>query len=111
MICHICSSETAELRSVMLRAWLEPSKDMSSPPGPESAAYHQYVRNMTFRRAFICENCYRTIDAAPAGVAEIAGLGEWNLAGLSRHGAAAIYDRQKWERFQRNKAKDMGIDW
>lgn len=51
------------------------------------------------------------IDSDPAGYAEIPRLGEWNLAGSSRGGIAAIYDRAKWEKFQRTKANSMGIQW
>lgn len=111
MNCHICSRECETVCSAMLRPWLESRDGSAPPPNPDSVAYQQYCRNTTFRRAFICETCYRTIDADLGGLAEIPGYGQWNLAGKSRADAAPIYDRQKWERFQRSKAKEMGIDW
>ena len=114
MKCHICSCQTDSVRSVMLRPWsakFESWGVTKAPPSPETPAYEEYCKNMTYRRAFICEKCYQTIDANPGGLAEIPGLGEWNLAGNSRAGAAAVYDRAKWEGFQRSKAKSMGIEW
>lgn len=67
---------------------------------------------MTFTRAFICEECYKTIDGDPGGLVEIIGDEGpklFNLAGQSRGDRAAIYDCQKWESFQRHKAEQLGI--
>jgi hypothetical protein len=113
MTCHICSRDVDEVRSVMIRQWSPEYESWGvtkAPPRAGTLEYQQYCRNMQYRRAFICENCYQTIDADLAGCAEIPGLGEWNLASRSRGGAAAVYDRTKWEQFQRSMAKSMGIE-
>lgn len=112
--CHICSNDLDELRSVMLRQWLAEYESWGvtiAPPAGGASAYEQYCRNMTYRRAFICESCYLAVDGDPAGCAEIPGLGKWNLASGSRRGRAAVYDQAKWERFQRSKAKSMGLSY
>lgn len=112
--CHICSIDVDQVRSVILRQWPAEYESWGvTKPAPKAGtpAYEQYVRNMAFRRAFICECCYLAVDGDPSGCAEIPGVGKWNLASRSRSGRAAVYDRAKWERFQRSKAKWMGISY
>jgi hypothetical protein len=115
MQCHTCGSEVPLVRSVLIRQWLPEYREWGRsipPPHPESAAYIQYQKNMEYRRGFICEKCYKKLDADPVGNAEIIGDGgpkEFNLAGKSRGDQAAIYDCPKWERFQRRAAEAMGI--
>ena len=57
MNCHICSCEVDEVRSVMLRPWsaeYETWDVTKEPPHADSQAYKQYLKNLEYRRAFIC---------------------------------------------------------
>jgi hypothetical protein len=105
MRCYCCDAEIFLARKVKLRPYLVPD----GPPGPpESAAYHSYCQEMTFRWAFICHTCYRTLDNE-MGVAEV-GSRCFNLAGASRGDKAAVVDETKYQAFQRREAAKMGLD-
>jgi hypothetical protein len=87
MHCYCCDAEITLARKVKLRPWLTPD----GPPGPpDSAAYHSYVQEMTYRWAFICQACYRTLDNG-MGMAEVGGR-KFNLAGVSRGDKATAVD-------------------
>jgi hypothetical protein len=105
MRCYCCEREIALARKVKLR----PFRDFDPTQGPNSAAYQSYCEDMTFRWAFICNACYRTLDNA-VGVAEIVGHGVFNLAGASRRDRATTVDEAKYQRFQRREAERMGLE-
>ena len=105
MRCYCCDKETSVARKVMLRPWREIDPSLG---GPESAAYLSYKEEMTFRWAFICHTCYRTLDNE-MGVAEV-GSRCFNLAGASRGDKAAVVDETKYQAFQRREAAKMGLD-
>jgi hypothetical protein len=103
MRCCCCDADIALARKVKLRPWRP-----TVPGPPESAAYHAYVQEMTFRWAFICLACYRTLDNE-GGMAEVGGR-LFNLAGASRGDKAAVVDEAKYQAFQRREAAKMGLD-
>jgi hypothetical protein len=104
MICYCCDTEMEIARKVKLR----PYRMLTDPPGsPDSAAYRSYTNDMTFRWAFICSSCYRTLDNLQ-GMAEI-GSKSFNLAGASRADKAAVVDEAKYHAFQRKEAAKMGM--
>ena len=125
--CHTCGGRVSWVRSVKIRGDVgRESKQLvqryKDPNHIPESAYAQYRRNTDYRRAFICESCYKILDGlseteqglVSTGVAEI--IGEWgpktwNLAGVSRGDKAAVYDYAKWLAFQRRKAGEMGIDF
>ncbi|MBN1489965.1 MAG: hypothetical protein JXA69_08615 [Phycisphaerae bacterium] len=75
-------------------------------------AYVQYHRNSQHRRAFICLECYATLDKH-YGVAAIPtkfGKTEvFHLSGDCRGGRAAVYNYAKWRSYQSRKAAQMGV--
>lgn len=106
--CEACGAACVLARSVKLRNWtaLEIA-EWKSPPalGPD---YDQYVRNARYRRAFLCEPCYKALDSVD-GTAEIGGK-MWGIDGASRRGRAAVYTVAKYLAYQRKLAEQMGID-
>lgn len=127
--CHCCGRGVEIVRSVMLRGDVEKLAEEyieRTFPGQASEpieitqeefkslkpGYDYYKRNVVYRRAFICEACYKKIDSEPVGAAEIftpGGAKVFGLAGASRHGRAAVYNEKKWRRFQARLAKQMGL--
>lgn len=106
MRCYCCESEVDQACHAKLRG------DVSSPEGkfksPDDPAYGAYVKNATFRSAFICSNCYEILDN-DYGFGEIGGR-MYGLAGASRGGKAALYNEKKYQAFQKRKAAELGID-
>lgn len=115
--CHCCEAPSTSGRSVMIRgdvtafAAAIPEKWKTGPMllsalSPEEraefdAADAKYKRECEFRRAFICEECYRQLDN-PLGsgpVSTAAGPKKFGLAGESRGGQAAVYSAEKWQAF------------
>jgi hypothetical protein len=76
-----------------------------SPDDPACIAYRE---NTTYRSAFVCPECYATLNSED-GLGEIAGR-VFNLAGRSRFGRAAVYNEAKYLAYQRRLAGQMGID-
>ncbi len=121
ILCHCCGRNVKLTRSAMIRGdiynhpFLERLRRMADGIEPfDSKAYFHYKRDMTYRRAFICEACYKTIDNAEVGAAPIKPIDHYesrvfNLACRSRRGRAAVYDYKKWIAFQRRKAREMGV--
>jgi hypothetical protein len=75
-------------------------------------AYTQYERNAKYRRAFICERCYKLLDTY-SGVGVVTADGQsqsYGLSGRCRRGKAAVYDYGKWMRYQRERGAQIGID-
>ena len=104
MRCYCCEAEIRLARKVKLRPW----REMEVPAtGPDDPAYVFYVKEMTFRWAFLCLACYRTLDNE-MGLAEIGGHA-LNLAGASRGDKAPIVDEAKYQAFQRKQAERMGF--
>ena len=105
MRCYCCDLELKIARKVKLR----PFVDMPDGPntGPDSAAYKSYIENMTYRWAFICNECYRTLDNHE-GRARVAGK-FYNIAGASRCDKAAVVNQAKYEKFQRAEASKLGL--
>lgn len=122
--CHACGAGVQLARSVMLRADVEkkgeeffnawPDLNGLSPEQDRRFldAYAKHERGVKFRRAFVCEQCYRRIDNY-YGMAEVPtdnGPRTFNLAGESRGDRAAVYSFKKWLSFQRRVASCMGIE-
>ncbi len=110
MRCFCCDLYLRIARKVKLRSGEFDSFDPSMG-GPDSAAYKRYKEDMTFRWAFICNECYRTIDNPDnLGSGEIAGR-MYNMAMRSRNDKAAVVDEAKYEKFQRAEASKLGLDY
>ncbi len=122
--CHTCRQEVKLVRSVQIRPWpnhefyrfLRRFPDPNAIPEAQEEqaqrAYMQYERNATYRRAFICERCYKRLDTY-SGVGVITADGQsrsYGLSGKCRRGKAAVYDYDKWMRDQRRRGAQLGID-
>jgi hypothetical protein len=105
MRCYCCDAEVQLGRKVKLRVWreFEPGQD-----GLDSTAYLAYAEEMTFRWAFVCLACYRTLDNE-IGVGEV-GAHLFNLAGQSRSDRAAVVAGAKYRAFQRREAAKLGLE-
>jgi hypothetical protein len=103
--CYCCGAEIAVGRKVKLRPWRD--FDPASG-GPDSAAYMTYKEEMTYRWAFVCEDCYAKLDS-PDGRAEIHGR-DFTMAGQSRGGKATVKTDAEYRAFQRREAKKLGLD-
>ena len=108
MRCYCCDLELKIARKVKLRSGDFDSYDPSMG-GPDSPANHRYVEDLTYRWAFICNECYRTLDNYE-GRARIAGK-FYNIAGASRGDKAAVVNQAKYEKFQRAEASKLGLDY
>ena len=107
--CYCCRVEVTETRRVMLRG--DPLGHPASwpTPMPGSPAYEAYRQDTTFRPAFVCGACYQTLDQSALGRAEIAG--RWyNISSSSCIGRAPVYDRRKYDQYQRTQARKMGLE-
>jgi hypothetical protein len=106
--CHTCGAKVKLVRSVKLRQWQEFDPAYAN----DHERYMQYVRNMTFRRAFICPACYGKLDNRfGSGQIQRDGLAlTFGLAGESRGDKAATYDHAKWLAHQRKLAAEFGVD-
>ena len=102
MKCHCCDADTKLARKVKLRS--DPAR-ISDPP--TAAEYRFYLREMTYRWAFICNACYRTLDN-DLGYAEVC-RGIFSLAGLSRGDKAPLVNETKYQAFQRHEAEKLGL--
>jgi len=137
--CHTCGAQVKLVRSVRIRQWIGPLPEGAAVPFRDvaaewRAAKHgiegsdfdlravcceprdasrqlQYIENMRFRRASICNDCYQFLDNY-LGCGVIAGPEArcFGLASSSRRGRAAAYDYTQWRRFQRKLASEMGIE-
>jgi hypothetical protein len=105
MHCYCCGIDIRLGRKVKLRPWREYDPDQG---GLDSAAYLSYVEEMTYRWAFICHACYRTLDN-DIGLAEVSGR-LFNIAGASRRDKAAVVDEAKYRAFQQREAQKLGLD-
>jgi hypothetical protein len=105
MRCWCCDSEVDLVRQVKLRPWREFEPDLEL--GPDDPAYAFYVKEMTYRWAVICQDCYFQLDNED-GLAPI-GLRLFNLAGASRRDRARVLDEGKYQAFQRRQAARMGL--
>lgn len=80
----------------------------------EMRCYLQFCKCMEFRRAFVCLACYRHLDdnrTGGQGVVIRDGKARlFNLAGSSRGGKAAVYNCEKYRRYQAKRASEIGID-
>jgi hypothetical protein len=104
--CFCCDAEIALARKVKIRPWIE--LDPTRLPAPDSAAYHSYVQQMTYRWGFVCIPCYRLLDNE-SGLAEV-GSKQLNIAGQSRGDKAPVVDQAKYEAFQRKEAAKLGLE-
>jgi hypothetical protein len=93
-------------RKVKLRPWHWEMPGCAD--GPDALAYQHYVKELTYRWAFICQACYAMLDNE-SGLAEI-GDRAFNLAGVSRGDKEAVIDEAKYQAFQRKEAAKMGLD-
>ena len=100
-----CESEVHLSRKVKVRPW----RELVTQAGDafDSAAYAFYVKEMTYRWAFICQACYAQLDNED-GRAQI-GAREFNLAGASRWDRAPVVDEPKHQAFERRQAAKMGL--
>ncbi len=124
MSCEACGKEMTIARSVRLRSNPEPEfeqivdrfpdpNDMPDSRREElDRVYLQYLRNAEYRRAFICPACYRAIDThVGAGIVVVEGAEKrFHISGDSRRDRAAVYDYDKWLRYQQREAAKLGID-
>jgi hypothetical protein len=105
MRCYCCDRKIALARKVKLR----PFRDFDPRQGgPNSAAYQSYLKDLTFRWAFVCQVCYAILDNR-TGAAEIE-TRVFNIAGVSRGDKAPVVDEAKYQAFQRREAGKMGLE-
>ncbi len=120
--CHVCERQAPLVRSVKIRhegggdvecripmrmaARLEDA--YGSLDAVPKEAMLAFARR-DYRRAFICERCYKHLDRnshrflGPETI-EVAGeVRSYRLSGDSRQGRAAVYDYNRWSRFQARK--------
>lgn len=112
MECHICRREFEQLRSAKIRCFGKVVK------GPDGFDRFEDVPSLPpedrqYARRFICEQCYKAIDneQGMAGVETPHNPGlvlAWNIAGVSRGDAAAIYSRVKWAKHRTKEAAQAG---
>ena len=121
--CETCGSSARLVRSVLLKLCCDQSfrRFMERYPDPRAVddderddferVYRYILRNEMFRRAFVCERCYKRLDreSGPAEILYQARVRPWYISGRSRRGRAAVYNYDRWLRFQRRKASEMGI--
>lgn len=100
MRCYCCDAEVKIGRKVKLRPWrdFDPEKEQG---------YEFYEKEMTYRWAFVCLQCYRNLDSAD-GRAMILGKA-FNIAGASRGDKASVIDEKKYQTWQRLEAEKMGL--
>jgi len=121
--CYTCGGRARLVRSVRLRHNAGPEFDRIIDRWPDwnaipqddrdafGRALLQYERNSKHRRAFICERCYKFLDN-DFGVNEIMtphGPTSFGLSGECRAGRAAVYDYERWRRYQARLAAKMGV--
>jgi hypothetical protein len=87
MICYCCRRNVSLVHRVKLRR----------RQGRESYSY---------RRAFICSECYRALDTVD-GVGEAGGK-PYRLADGSRANRAPLYDRAKYDQYESSEALKLG---
>src|ERR1700736_2033863 len=104
MRCWCCEKEVRLTRKVKLRPWREFVPQAGD--AFDAAAYAFYVKEMTYRWAFICQACYAQLDNED-GRAQIDAR-EFNLAGCSRGDRAPVGDETKHQAFGRRRAAKMG---
>jgi len=75
--CHTCGAEVKLARSVKLRDWGQVCKQfeglVEQYPNPNDcpiALYEQYKRQAEYRRAFVCERCYKLLDGSGNGIGD-----------------------------------------
>lgn len=104
MNCHCCRQDFASARRVNIRG------DVAAVPAafgsPGDPAYIAYREASTFRPAFVCEDCYRTLDNA-VGAGEINGQ-VYGIDGRSRGGRAALYDERRYLAYMGRQASRGG---
>jgi hypothetical protein len=103
--CFCCDGDISLARKVKLRPRLDLQPDAHGNIDP--AAYAFYEKEMTYRWAFICLDCYARLNNE-SGLA-LAGGKLFNLAGCSRYGRAPVVDEEKYQAFQRRAAARMGL--
>jgi hypothetical protein len=106
MECHTCRGEFPLLRKVGLRGDVSITPWGEGPP-PTREAYDQYVRQATYRTAFICPGCYHKLDTID-GVGFI-GIHTWNIDGKSRGDKAPTWDAAKVAAHNRRIAERDGL--
>ncbi len=111
MQCYCCQASTALGRKVKLRRWRDAPEGFAADPSKAvaSGAAEAYREEMTYRWSVVCLECYRTLDNE-MGLAEIPGRGRFNIASVSRQDKAAVVDDEKWQKFQRQQAKKLGLE-
>jgi hypothetical protein len=72
------------------------------------STYQAYVKEMTYRTAFICPGCYQALDTFD-GIGEV-GDKIFNLAGRSRGNCAPRYNRAKYDAYQQREALKLSVD-
>src|SRR5689334_6951143 len=104
MQCFCCDQDVPAGRKAKSRRWVDydPSRGLDK----ESAAYQAYVEQMTYRWAFLCEDCYRRLDNQ-CGSAVIAGH-KFSLAGQSRWDRARTIYAAQYQAFRRREAAKLG---
>jgi len=72
----------------------------------------QLVGYAQFRRGFVCLDCYCRLARrlAPVAIKRGDSFRLFRLAGESDRGKAAVYDYEKWFRYQANLARRMGVE-
>ena len=101
MVCYCCNRDVAIVHRVSLRGdpTVMPPEGFASPDSP---AYQTYVKESTYRPAFICPACYHALDNE-LGIAGINGR-VFNLAGRSRGAKAPVYDQSKYDEYERRES-------
>jgi hypothetical protein len=91
MRCYCCKQGITLARKVILR----PAREFDPAlGGQDSLAYRRYLREKTYRSAFICDACYATLDGNKTGIAEIPEHGKFQLRYSSQGGKAPYMDEK-----------------
>ena len=113
MTCFCCEREVTMGRKAKVRPWVDLDEDLP-PPAPDSAAYTHYREQTEYRWALVCQACYAAMDNDVRGGAVIdrgplLGSQMYTLAGQSRGDKAAVRDRAKYDRWQEQEARKLGL--
>src|SRR5262249_25790379 len=103
--CFWCGAELTTARKVKIRPWCDFDEALG---GPDCAAYRSYVREATFRWSPLCQGYDLTLDNATER-AEVSGR-LFNLAGASRVDKTTTVDEEKFRKFLRREAEQLGIE-
>jgi hypothetical protein len=97
MDCYCCRRDVSLVHRVQLRGIVMDDEPPRSPLQPD---YNSFVNEMAFRTAFICRECYESIDTVD-GIGEVGGK-MFQMADEWRNNQAPLYNWTKFDEYHQH---------